>query len=54
MPGRQRSRALVAFLDRLEPFKRLGKTLNILAAYRLGASNVVAENINSRWMSKGL
>lgn len=39
--------------SRLEPFKRLGKTLKahlpgILAAYRLGASNAVAENINSQ------
>ena len=38
--------------SRLEPFKRLGKTLKshlpgILAAYRLGASNAIAENINS-------
>jgi hypothetical protein len=37
--------------SRLEPFKRLGKTLKshlpgTLAAYRLGASNAVAENIN--------
>lgn len=39
--------------SRLEPFKRLGATLKshlpgILAAYRLGASNAVAENINSQ------
>ena len=39
--------------SRLEPFKRLGKTLKahlpgILAADRLGASNAVAENINSQ------
>jgi transposase len=39
--------------SRLEPFKRLGKTLRahlpgILAAYRLGTSNAVAENINSQ------
>jgi transposase len=39
--------------SRLEPFKRLGNTLKahlpgILAAYRLGASNAVAENINSQ------
>jgi transposase len=39
--------------SRLEPFKRLGKTLKahlpgMLAAYRLGASNAVAENINSQ------
>lgn len=39
--------------SRLEPFKRLGKTLKahlpgILAAYRLGTSNAVAENINSQ------
>ena len=39
--------------SRLEPFKRLGRTLKahlpgILAAYRLGASNAVAENINSQ------
>ena len=39
--------------SRLEPFKRLSKTLTshlpgILAAYRLGASNAVAENINSQ------
>jgi transposase len=39
--------------SRLEPFKRLGKTLKahlpgILAAYRLAASNAVAENINSQ------
>ena len=39
--------------SRLEPFKRLGKTLKahlpgILAAYRLRASNAVAENINSQ------
>ena len=39
--------------SRLEPFKRLGKTLKthlpgILAAYRLGASNAMAENINSQ------
>ncbi len=39
--------------SRLEPFKRLSKTLKshlpgILAAYRLGASNAVAENINSQ------
>jgi transposase len=39
--------------SRLEPFKRLGKTLKahlpgILAAYRRGASNAVAENINSQ------
>ena len=39
--------------SRLAPFKRLGKTLKahlpgILAAYRLGASNAVAENINSQ------
>ena len=39
--------------SRLEPFKRLGKTLKthlpgILAAYRLGASNAVAENLNSQ------
>lgn len=39
--------------SRLEPFKRLGKTLKaylpgILAAYRLDASNAVAENINSQ------
>lgn len=38
--------------SRLTPFKRLAKTLadrlpGILAAYRLGASNAVAENINS-------
>lgn len=37
--------------SRLEPFKRLGKTLKanlpgILAAYRIGARNAVAENIN--------
>ena len=39
--------------SRLEPFKRLGNTLKahlpgILAAYRLGASNAIAENINSQ------
>jgi len=39
--------------SRLEPFKRLGKTLKshlpgIHAAYRLGASNAVVENINSQ------
>jgi transposase len=39
--------------SRLEPFKRLGKTLKshlpgILAAYRFGTSNAVAENINSQ------
>ena len=39
--------------SRLEPFKRLGKTLKahlpgILAAYRLGASNAIAENLNSQ------
>ena len=39
--------------SRIEPFKKLGKTLKahlpgILAAYRLGASNAVAENINSQ------
>lgn len=39
--------------SRLEPFKRLGKTLKthlpgILAAYRRGASNAVAENLNSQ------
>ena len=39
--------------SRLEPFKRLGKTLKahlpgMLAAYRLGASHAVAENINSQ------
>ena len=39
--------------SRLEPFKRLSRTLTshlsgILAAYRLGASNAVAENINSQ------
>ncbi len=39
--------------SRLEPFKRLGNTLKahlpgILAAYRLGAINAVAENINSQ------
>ena len=39
--------------SRLEPFKRLGKTLKahlpgILAAYRMGVSNAVAENINSQ------
>lgn len=38
--------------SRREPFKRLGKILKtplpgILAAYRLGARNAVAENINS-------
>lgn len=39
--------------SRLEPFKRLSKTLKahlpgILAAYRLAASNAAAENINSQ------
>ncbi len=39
--------------SRMEPFKRLSKTLKsqipgILAAYRLGASNAVSENINSQ------
>ena len=39
--------------SRLEPFKRLGSPLKahlpgILAAYRLGANNSVAENINSQ------
>jgi transposase len=39
--------------SRLEPFKRLGKTLKahlpgILAAYRLGARNAIAENLNSQ------
>jgi transposase len=39
--------------SRLDPFKRLGKTPKahlpgILAAYRLGASNAVADNINSQ------
>jgi transposase len=39
--------------SRLEPFKRLGKTLKqhlpgILAAYRRGISNAVAENLNSQ------
>jgi transposase len=39
--------------SRLEPFKRLGKTLKqhlpgILAAYRRGLSNAVAENLNSQ------
>ena len=42
--------------SRLEPFKRLGATLKthlpgILAAYRLGASNAVAEIINSQIQS---